>query len=257
MSYVKPADVHAPKRFWTLIHVIFDGGPGGSSLAIGRWKNNPVLAMRWNGSDDNSLGNPQSRGLPTWFIVPEQHWRQILETEQYAAIKEDTLNLARNFLELKRVYFVDRCPNPDCPAFGKLVLHEYRSEEIDTILDKLSRNELKLYHIICDGLWYPSAEDKAELKSALAAARKRNQRGAGVTLTAYLLDDGLIQTQLSGLSGAIPPLSKPQHMEMLHLQLNGCVGLTEPEKETFLKELQTNRMAQIFLAHNTSRFFAG
>jgi hypothetical protein len=26
--------------------------------------------MRWNGSGENPLGNPQSRGIPTWFIIP-------------------------------------------------------------------------------------------------------------------------------------------------------------------------------------------
>ena len=83
-TYVRPADVHAPKRYWSLVQVLFDGGEGDSSLAIGRWENNPVLAMRWNGTTESPLGNPQSRGLPTWFIVPEQHRKQILETEQYS-----------------------------------------------------------------------------------------------------------------------------------------------------------------------------
>src|SRR5882672_4217503 len=96
MGYIKASDVHAPKRFWSLIHVIFDGGPGGSSLAIGRWENKPVLAMRWNGTEDNPLGNPQSRGLPTWFIVPDQHWKQILETEQYN-FSVQKITFARDF----------------------------------------------------------------------------------------------------------------------------------------------------------------
>ncbi len=257
MSYVKPSDVHAPKRFWSLIHVIFDGGPGGSSLAIGRWENNPVLAMRWNGTDETPLGNPQSRGLATWFIIPEQHWRQILETEQYAAIKEDTLNLARNFLELKRVYFVNRCPNPECPNYQRLVLHEYRTEQIDSVLDQLKKGELRFYHIICDGCWVASPEDTAQLTDVLTAARERHRRRAGVTLTAYLLEDGLIQAQLSGLSGAAPPLSIPQHMNMLLMQLNDCVGLTATQKEEFLKELKEKRTAAIFLPRNNANFFAG
>jgi hypothetical protein len=44
--------------------------PNSGVLALGRWDNRPVLAMRWNGNDNNPIGNPQSRGLPTWFIVP-------------------------------------------------------------------------------------------------------------------------------------------------------------------------------------------
>src|ERR1700694_4205477 len=98
--YIQPSDVQSPRRHWSLIHVLFDGGPNESSLAIGRWDNKPVLAMRWNGNEDSPLGNPQSRGLPTWFIVPDQDWKQILKTEQYKCINDDTLSLARSFLEL-------------------------------------------------------------------------------------------------------------------------------------------------------------
>ena len=257
MSYVKPTDVHAPKRFWSLIHVIFDGGPGESSLAIGRWENKPVLVMRWNGTDDNPLGNPQSRGLPTWFVVPEQHWKQILETEHYAGIKENTLNLARNFLQSKRVYFLNRCPNPQCREFQKLVLHEYQVEEIDDILDKLRRNELRFYHIICDGSWSPSVEDKTELANVLTAAREEYRRGAGETLTAHLLDNGgFVQTQLR-LPGSILPLSNPQQIEMLHMKLNNNPYVTEAEKEVFLNELREKGTAQIFLPHGISKFSAG
>jgi hypothetical protein len=56
-----------------LIAVIDDGktndNPSGAksvSIAVGRWKaaktEEPVLAMRWNGDDENPIGNPQSRG---------------------------------------------------------------------------------------------------------------------------------------------------------------------------------------------------
>ena len=31
-----------------------------------------VLAVRWNGKGGDKLGSPQSRGRPTWFIVPEE-----------------------------------------------------------------------------------------------------------------------------------------------------------------------------------------
>ena len=67
-----------------------------------------MLAMRWNGSPKNRLGNPQSRGLPAWFIVPDQHVRRILETEQYG-FPEAKLKFARDFLELRRVYFLTHC----------------------------------------------------------------------------------------------------------------------------------------------------
>ena len=76
MSYVKPQDVHSPKSRWRLRRVLFDSGEGGWSAAEGQWDNDglwsEVLAIRWNGSGGTEIGNPQSRGLATWLIVPEE-----------------------------------------------------------------------------------------------------------------------------------------------------------------------------------------
>ncbi len=93
-TYIKPSDVQSPKRHWSLIHVLFDLGEGGSSLAIGRWDNKPVLAMRWNGNSESPLGNPQSRGLPTWFVVPDQHRNQIRGSEPFKSFHSDAITLA-------------------------------------------------------------------------------------------------------------------------------------------------------------------
>jgi hypothetical protein len=177
-SYIKPADVHAPKRHWSLVHVLFDGGEGTennlspSSLAIGRWDNKPVLAMRWNGNKENPLGNPQSRGLPTWFILPEQHWKQILETEPYK-FSDDKITFALNFLESKRVYFFTHCPNPSCRDYRKLVLCSYSMNELGGILQQIERGDwckLHFYHIICNFDWEPSQQDKAALTGTLKTA---------------------------------------------------------------------------------------
>jgi hypothetical protein len=178
-NYIKPNDVHAPRRHWSLIHVLFDGGeasdlnPSASSLAIGRWDNEPVLAMRWNGNQGNPLGNPQSRGLPTWFIIPEQHWNQILETGQYA-FSDDSIVFARNFLEFRRVYFLNRCPNPACRNYKGLVLHSFRPNELGSVLEDLERDEFKLYHIICDAHWIPRHQEKTDLKAVLENAWKKH-----------------------------------------------------------------------------------
>jgi hypothetical protein len=185
-SYIKPVDVHAPKRHWSLVHVLFDGGEAiatnlsPSSLAIGRWDNTPVLAMRWNGNKENPLGNPQSRGLPTWFILPEQYWKQILQTEPYK-FSDDKITFALNFLESKRVYFFTHCPNPGCRDFQKLVLCSYRTNELGEILQKIHLNEwstLHFYHIICDFNWEPSPQDKAALTATLRAAWENYRLGS-------------------------------------------------------------------------------
>lgn len=73
MPYCDPNDVTSPKSNWTLGRVIFNGGPGSWSVAEGIWDGEPAIGMRWNGEHDASAhGSPQSRGYPTWFIVPSE-----------------------------------------------------------------------------------------------------------------------------------------------------------------------------------------
>ena len=74
MSYVKPGDVDSPKNRWRLRRVLYDGGERQWSAAEGQWEDDGLwgdaLAIRWNGSTGAEIGNPQSRGLATWFIIP-------------------------------------------------------------------------------------------------------------------------------------------------------------------------------------------
>ena len=78
-TYTTPGDVISPKRRWTLVSVLYDKGENNAAVAIGRWDGKPALVLRWNGNDDNPIGNPQSRGLPTWFIVPDEFHSSILD----------------------------------------------------------------------------------------------------------------------------------------------------------------------------------
>ena len=74
--YVQAKDVTSPKLHWRLHRVLHDGGEGDWSAAEGQWENDGIwedrLAIRWNGTTDAKTGNPQSRGLATWFIVPKE-----------------------------------------------------------------------------------------------------------------------------------------------------------------------------------------
>lgn len=71
MSYIQAGSVISPKTSWKLIAVVLDNGPGQGAYALGTWDGKPRIAFRWNGTNENPLGNPQSRGLPTWTMMDE------------------------------------------------------------------------------------------------------------------------------------------------------------------------------------------
>lgn len=71
MAYIHPQMVLSPKAGVSNLQVIYDGGEGQWSAARMNWYSSEVLALRWNG-EDGSVGNPQSRGVPTWFVVPDE-----------------------------------------------------------------------------------------------------------------------------------------------------------------------------------------
>ncbi|WP_281111401.1 hypothetical protein [Providencia rettgeri] len=74
MPYIRPEDVISPKVHWKEGHtVLLDTGSGGWSVADGSWDGKPCLGLRWNGIDgEDTIGSPQSRGKPTWWIVPSE-----------------------------------------------------------------------------------------------------------------------------------------------------------------------------------------
>jgi len=94
MAYLPPQSVISPKAHWQLIDVLDDQGAGEISVALGKWDDNPVLGMRWNGTTDSPIGNPQSRGLPTWFILPEGN----ISEAQIKELKPEKQTLVRNFI---------------------------------------------------------------------------------------------------------------------------------------------------------------
>jgi hypothetical protein len=75
--------VNSPKQAIRKLNILFDGGEQtadakdwqGWSVAEFEWYGEPCIGVRWNGSSDNPgvthIGNPHSRGIPTWFVVPK------------------------------------------------------------------------------------------------------------------------------------------------------------------------------------------
>jgi hypothetical protein len=57
---------------WSISSVIFDEGEGEIAVCMGFWNSEQVIAIRWNGSKNKTLGNPQSSGHATWFILPTE-----------------------------------------------------------------------------------------------------------------------------------------------------------------------------------------
>lgn len=71
MSYVEPTAVLSPRASVRSVEVIHSTGNGGWSLARIGWEDSQSIGIRWNGSSDEpGIGTPQSRGNPTWFILP-------------------------------------------------------------------------------------------------------------------------------------------------------------------------------------------
>jgi len=74
MGYVKPEEVISPKALWELREILLNRGAEDCAYALGLWDGRPRIGFRWNGNDANRIGNPQSRGLPTWTMLdPELH----------------------------------------------------------------------------------------------------------------------------------------------------------------------------------------
>ena len=74
MAYLMPGRVAGGKN-WEVYRVLFDGGEGEFSYALGYWKKKLCLGIRWNG-DEESRGFPKDKdGKPLWFIMDDDHQR--------------------------------------------------------------------------------------------------------------------------------------------------------------------------------------
>ena len=79
MPYIDPTTVLSPKERINDLNVLFDGGPwdkanpdwSGWSLVELSWDGSASVGIRWNGDSEARVGNPQSRGVPTWMILPD------------------------------------------------------------------------------------------------------------------------------------------------------------------------------------------
>jgi hypothetical protein len=97
MSYIRPEFVISPKAHWHLFDVALDRGEDNCAYALGTWDGERRIGFRWNGDDESApLGNPQSRGLPTWTILDPA-----LNEAVVALLAPEKQALAKNFLGLR------------------------------------------------------------------------------------------------------------------------------------------------------------
>jgi hypothetical protein len=78
-----------------MLNVIRDDGPGEPAFSLGAWDGTPAILFRWNGTDDQPIGNPQSRGLPTWIVLPSDLYKAVI-----TSLAPDMQVVARTFLRL-------------------------------------------------------------------------------------------------------------------------------------------------------------
>ena len=78
MAYVEPETVWAPKAVIRSVEVLYNTRSGGWSVARINWNGSETIGIRWNGDDGPGIGNPQSRGNATWFIIPAPLQEEIL-----------------------------------------------------------------------------------------------------------------------------------------------------------------------------------
>jgi hypothetical protein len=80
MTYIEPTTVLAPRASVRFVQILHSTGDGGWSIARVGWEGSERLGVRWNGAADGpGIGNPQSRGNATWFILPEELESAVLD----------------------------------------------------------------------------------------------------------------------------------------------------------------------------------
>ena len=97
MPYVRPEDVKSPKSRWYLFEVVVPGEAEECAYALGEWDGERVIGFRWNGTDENPLGSPQSRGIATWMVLDKRLSKAVIENLMDPKKQE----IARGFLGLK------------------------------------------------------------------------------------------------------------------------------------------------------------
>ena len=91
---MKPEDVRSPQDRIRNLRVIYSNHDEGWSIAEMEWRHHDSgqwrwrIGMRWDGAPAE-LGNPQSSGHPTWFLVPEGAIAQMISEHAESLVQGD------------------------------------------------------------------------------------------------------------------------------------------------------------------------
>jgi len=77
IDFTKPQEVTSPRDLVKILKIVYSGGAHSYSIAKLEWNKKECYGIRWNVSirelqrnSKKCIGNPSSRGFPTWFILP-------------------------------------------------------------------------------------------------------------------------------------------------------------------------------------------
>lgn len=121
MSYIDPHNVTSPKHSVSDLQPIYDGGEDSFSVALLKWDGNPCIGIRWHDVSPKP-GNPQSRGLPTWFIMPKEFDLPILQTLQVSGMIGGGTIDRNKAEELIKSIIDDKLDNT--PSTSKIIVNE-------------------------------------------------------------------------------------------------------------------------------------
>jgi hypothetical protein len=140
-TYKLPQDVISPKTAISHIRVLEDKEKDSYSIAKLKFHNVWSIACRWNGSKKDPAGHPNSRGIPTWFIIPKEIKEDIISGVIRRAQKEkpyiyEELKLIHRWFDLQE-------NNEDGTSISILPLRKITSRtDANVLVEMIKEDEL-------------------------------------------------------------------------------------------------------------------
>ena len=98
--YIRPEDVLSPRDKVKNLEILIKNDKEDYSIALLEYDGTECVGVRWNTTNEekDNIGTPQSRGIPTWFILPKEVAKVYLE--KFLEEKEKKENNLKNRIKL-------------------------------------------------------------------------------------------------------------------------------------------------------------